>query len=70
MTNLTAMILATRDDVHIGVFTNGGKSGMMIELGEYHRPLCSTEAIFNSEQDARDYGASLVSSAKQVYGEE
>jgi hypothetical protein len=61
------MIIATRDDLHVGTFTKNGKVGMVLELGDYHRPLVSTDAIFDTEETARSYAAQLIEECKKLY---
>jgi hypothetical protein len=63
MTNLTHMIIATREDVYVAAFGKD-KFGFLIELGEYHRPLVSSEEVFDTSDAAIAAGTKLVSSIK------
>lgn len=64
MTNLTAMIIATRDDVYVAVHSSDGKHGFVIELGEYHRPLLSSKLVFDSEGEALESAEGIIRSLK------
>lgn len=60
MTRLTALIIQSRDDVHVEVFGSDSKYGFWITLGEYHRPLLTSNADWKSSEDAQGAGIQLL----------
>lgn len=64
MTRLTAMIIASRDDIIVtaGGPGNDGKYMGWITLGEEDRcrPLLNSEAVYNSFEEAREAMERLV----------
>jgi hypothetical protein len=57
------MIIASREDVYVAVFGKD-KFGFLIELGEHHRPLVSSEPAYDSPEEARKAGNDLVDTIK------
>lgn len=61
MTRFTQMIIGTRtDELHVATFSTNGNFGFVIELGEYHRPLVSSEPKFASAQQAEASAQAVI----------
>ena len=65
MTRLTALIIQTRDDVHVETFSQNSKHGFWITLGERHEPLLTSEPLWELECDAKNAGTHLVYQIRQ-----
>jgi hypothetical protein len=65
MTLMTAIVLATREDVHIEYLQGqNGKYGICLTLGESHRPLLTGPLELSSQAAAEQQGADLIELAK------
>jgi hypothetical protein len=71
---MTAFALATNedDDIHleVGGPNSEGKYAAWVTHGEYHRPLVSTQPVFDSEEAARTYLDELIRDCKTWFAKQ
>jgi len=60
VTNLTAMIIGTRDDLHVGSFESEGVWGYEISYGENHQPAVTHHHAFASKELAEQNAQELI----------
>jgi len=64
MTTLTAIILASRDDLHIDTFSEDGLWGFEISYGYNHQPCVTSKPHYENQKMAEDGVNLLIQEAK------